>query len=58
MAMARNLTWRSVLVVCVILCALIYLLPTVVPNLPNWWTTRIAKIRLGLDLQGGMHLIT
>ena len=58
MAMARNLTWRSLLVACVILCALVYLLPTLVPNLPDWWTSRIAKIRLGLDLQGGMHLIT
>lgn len=58
MAMARNLTWRSVFVVCVILCALIYLLPSLVPNLPDWWTSRIARIHLGLDLQGGMHLIT
>ncbi len=58
MAMARNLTWRSALVACIILCALFYLLPSVVPGLPGLWTSRVDMIHLGLDLQGGMHLIT
>jgi preprotein translocase subunit SecD len=36
----------------VILAAVIYLLPTFKPN---WWPHK--KINLGLDLQGGMHLV-
>jgi preprotein translocase subunit SecD len=39
--------------------ALIYLLPTLGGNLPVWWVKFFPaeKIHLGLDLQGGMHLI-
>ncbi len=36
----------------VIVAAIIYLLPTLKPN---WWPYK--KINLGLDLQGGMHLV-
>jgi preprotein translocase subunit SecD len=43
----------------VILVGLIYLIPTVSPSLPLGWTKILPeeKIRLGLDLQGGMHLV-
>lgn len=58
MAMSGNLRWRVVLVLIVIVCALFYLLPSIVPGLPTWWTSVADKIRLGLDLQGGTHLIT
>jgi preprotein translocase subunit SecD len=40
------------LVIAVIVAAIIYLIPTLKPN---WWPHK--KINLGLDLQGGMHLV-
>ncbi|MBW1813999.1 MAG: protein translocase subunit SecD, partial [Deltaproteobacteria bacterium] len=56
----KNFSWRPVLVLAVILVALIYILPTVdmVVNKktePTLWPKK--KINLGLDLQGGMHLV-
>jgi preprotein translocase subunit SecD len=58
MAMSRYLSWRMALVAVVVAVGLFYLLPSVRTDLPAWWTTRAGKINLGLDLQGGMHLIT
>src|ERR1041385_181653 len=39
--------------------AVIYLVPTFVNTLPSWWTSFLPtdKIQLGLDLQGGSHLV-
>jgi len=39
--------------------ALIYLMPTFTNGLPEWWMGFLPKeqVRLGLDLQGGIHLI-
>ena len=48
----KNLSWRFVLVTIVIIGAIVYILPTVKPGL---WPHK--KINLGLDLQGGMHLV-
>lgn len=48
----KNLTWKLVLVLVVILTALIYVLPTIKPGM---WPYK--KINRGLDLQGGMHLV-
>jgi preprotein translocase subunit SecD len=41
------------------LAALLYLLPTFVRSLPEWWSNILPsdKIHLGLDLQGGSHLV-
>ena len=41
------------------LAALLYLLPTFVKSLPDWWSNILPsdKIHLGLDLQGGSHLV-
>ena len=47
----KNLSWRPIIVVAVIVIAVIYVLPTINPTL---WPHK--KINLGLDLQGGMHL--
>jgi len=57
MAMARNLSWRILLVVAVILTGLFYLVPSITTGAPSWWKNVVDKIHLGLDLQGGMHLI-
>jgi preprotein translocase subunit SecD len=48
----KNLSWRAVSVITVIIVAVIYILPTIKPSL---WPHK--KINLGLDLQGGMHLV-
>ncbi len=55
----KDLKWRAVLVLTVLVVALVYLLPTVGGELPAWWVKFFPeeKIHLGLDLQGGMHLI-
>ncbi len=45
-------SWKSIFVLVVILIAIIYLIPTMQPGL---WPHK--RINLGLDLQGGMHLV-
>jgi preprotein translocase subunit SecD len=39
--------------------SLIYLAPTLAPSLPSWWSVLLPtdRIHLGLDLQGGSHLV-
>ncbi|MGD8688077.1 MAG: protein translocase subunit SecD, partial [Syntrophobacterales bacterium] len=51
--------WRAALVLAVFVVALVYLLPTLGKELPEWWVQFFPdkKINLGLDLQGGMHLV-
>ena len=55
----KNLKWRAILVGVVLIAGIIYLVPTFSPSLPPGWTTVLPKekIHLGLDLQGGMHLV-
>jgi preprotein translocase subunit SecD len=55
----KDLRLRAALVLAVMIVALVYLLPTVDKQLPAWWVKFFPneKIHLGLDLQGGMHLI-
>lgn len=48
----RSISWRLAASVGVFLAALIYILPTINPDI---WPHK--KINLGLDLQGGMHLV-
>jgi len=52
MHVLKNLSWRVILVVAVLIAAVIYVLPTMQPSL---WPHK--QINLGLDLQGGMHLV-
>lgn len=57
--MTRNLWTRVVVVLGSLVFAIAYLLPTMTDRLPSWWASILPdrQIRLGLDLQGGMHLI-
>ncbi|MBM4264753.1 MAG: protein translocase subunit SecD [Deltaproteobacteria bacterium] len=57
--MRRNVLTRLSLFAVAIVAALIYLVPTFMPSLPSWWTSFLPsdKIHLGLDLQGGSHLV-
>jgi preprotein translocase subunit SecD len=55
----RSLKWRLVLYAAITLFSILLLLPTLTSQLPQWWGKVLPseKIHLGLDLQGGMHLI-
>ncbi len=57
--MLKSLRWRGIVVLVLIFLAFLYLTPTLSDNLPEWWSGILPqeKIHLGLDLQGGMHLI-
>ena len=57
--MTKGYTWRITLIVVFILASCIYLVPTLVAPLPSWWSGLLPKdkIHLGLDLQGGTHLV-
>ena len=48
----KNISWKLILVIIVVIVAVIYILPSIKPT---WWPHK--KINLGLDLQGGMHLV-
>jgi preprotein translocase subunit SecD len=48
----KNLSWKSLIVIAVFVTALIYIIPTLNPDI---WPHK--TINLGLDLQGGMHLV-
>jgi preprotein translocase subunit SecD len=48
----KNLSWRLIVIAAVIVAAVIYVIPTFQPGV---WPHK--KINLGLDLQGGMHLV-
>jgi preprotein translocase subunit SecD len=48
----KQLSWKPLLVLAVFVVAAVYLLPSVKPA---WWPYK--RINLGLDLQGGMHLV-
>ncbi len=57
--MSKNLSWRGIIIGAFIVIALIYLVPSMPGGMPQWWSGMLPqeKIHLGLDLQGGMHLI-
>src|SRR5664279_5028548 len=59
--MERSWWWKAALYVAAIVLAILYLVPTVVTeekNLPAFFQKYFKKrIQLGLDLQGGLHLV-
>jgi preprotein translocase subunit SecD len=57
--MRRGVAVRLALFIVATLVALVYLTPTFVANLPSWWSSFLPtdRIHLGLDLQGGSHLV-
>jgi preprotein translocase subunit SecD len=48
----KNISWRAILVIAVTIVAIVYILPSIKSGI---WPNK--KINLGLDLQGGMHLV-
>ncbi len=55
--MFRDLRIRFSIIILLTLGALFALAPSVTSNLPDWWKNSVHKIKLGLDLKGGMQLI-
>jgi preprotein translocase subunit SecD len=56
--MSNSIKIRAGLVLCCLVLALVSLGPTLFGNsLPDWWRKAFDPIHLGLDLQGGMHLV-
>ena len=58
--MERSWWWKALLYGCAIVLAGLYLVPTVVPEekRPAFFKDHFTKrIQLGLDLQGGLHLV-
>lgn len=57
--MRRGVAVRLALFMVATLASLVYLTPTLVHNLPAWWSSFLPtdRIHLGLDLQGGSHLV-
>jgi preprotein translocase subunit SecD len=57
--MRRGVTSRILLIVVATVIALVYLTPTLMDPLPSWWSSILPddKLHLGLDLQGGTHLV-
>src|SRR5512136_3092743 len=57
--MLRSLKWKFLLYGAITAFCILLLMPTVTSELPQWWSKIIPaeKIHLGLDLQGGMHLL-
>ncbi|MBV5340005.1 MAG: protein translocase subunit SecD [Deltaproteobacteria bacterium] len=57
--MPKGTGWRISLIAVFVVFSFLYLTPTLVSSLPSWWGNFLPddKIHLGLDLQGGTHLV-
>jgi len=58
--MDRSLKWRTFGLFAITALAVMMLIPTVAPSeqLPSWFLNAFSrKIQLGLDLQGGLHIV-
>lgn len=57
--MRASLWYRIVGVLVLLAAAFVYLFPSLTTDVPDWWKRFLPtnKIRLGLDLQGGTHLV-
>ncbi|HPQ45310.1 MAG TPA: protein translocase subunit SecD [Syntrophales bacterium] len=53
----KNIKVRGIITIVIIAVALFYLMPSITQKLPSLWKDYTDKIHLGLDLQGGMHLV-
>jgi preprotein translocase subunit SecD len=57
--MFKSIRIRAAVTIILCLAALVYLAPSLTPDLPEPWKKYLPtdRIHLGLDLQGGMHLV-
>ena len=52
--MQKGILYRALLILVLIVWAIVYLVPSMMEKVPDWWAAILPsrKIRLGLDLQG------
>ncbi len=57
--MPRVIKWKIILLLLLTLVSIVLILPSFVTTLPSWYKRYIygQSLKLGLDLQGGMHLV-
>ncbi len=57
--MNKNLRWKIIFLLFITLFSITSVVPSFDKSVPDWWKTYLAPVglKLGLDLQGGMHLI-
>ena len=57
--MQKGILYRVLLILALIVWAVVYLVPSTMEKVPDWWSSILPsrKIRLGLDLRGGTHLL-
>jgi preprotein translocase subunit SecD len=59
--MKKKILWRLILIGVTVILAVVFFLPNtpLFPHMPEWWTKNMPDkgIVLGLDLQGGLHLV-
>ena len=57
--MNRSIKLKLAFLLCVVIIAVITIIPSFYKDAPDWWTKYMAPdgLRLGLDLQGGMHVV-
>ena len=58
--MERSWWWKAIGILFLAVASVVYLVPTLAgeENIPSWYTKLVkARLQLGLDLQGGIHLV-
>ncbi len=57
--MNKNLRWKIIFLALITVFSITSIVPSFTKNVPDWWKKYLAPVglKLGLDLQGGMHLI-
>ncbi|MDT8335274.1 MAG: protein translocase subunit SecD, partial [Desulfurivibrionaceae bacterium] len=57
--MNKSLKWKIILLLSIVVFSGVAVVPSFTDNVPGWWKKYFAPagLRLGLDLQGGMHLV-
>src|SRR5674536_155202 len=57
--MPKGTGWHISMIAVFVGLSFVYLTPTLVSKLPSWWGGLLPKdkIHLGLDMQGGTHLV-
>jgi SecD/SecF fusion protein len=57
--MLKKIRWKFTLIGLLVVFSVLFVIPSLTKNLPSWWSRVLPSegFRLGLDLQGGMHLI-
>ncbi|MFH0786148.1 MAG: protein translocase subunit SecD [Pseudomonadota bacterium] len=57
--MLKKIRWKFTFIGLLVALSVIFIIPSLTKNFPSWWNKVLPSegMRLGLDLQGGMHLI-